>query len=253
MRSKESIKLSPLLFLLTAGAGISMFVSAWNSFIQGKAYIYLSLFFLILFLLGLLTIYFYFLRIISIIKNSHKFIENSTEKTDSVSELVKNDFNENRKNAFNLLKAAFSKPDSKSIGEKILQNLSNDFGILQGVFFILKSETDSFIPVATFALDFEKPPAEFILGEGINGQAVADSKIVIISNLPDSYSHVISGLGKGKAKFLYVIPLVHERKSFGVVEFTVFKEIDDSQLSALNQLMREGGTKLHTVLFSNIK
>lgn len=253
MKTQKTKILPAILFLLTAVAGISMFISLWNSFISGKGFVYISFVFLVLFLIGMFLLYLNFLRLISLLNKREHQSSPIEEKNSKSFENSENDSFINRPSNINLLKSAFSKPDAKQIGEKILQNLSKDFGILQGVFFIFNADKDSFVPAASFALEIDKPPVEFASGEGITGQAVLDNKIVVLANLPDSYSPVISGLGRGKAKFLYIVPLVNEKKSLGVIEFTVFKEIDDSQFSALNQLMRDGGSKLHSVLFSEVK
>ena len=239
-----------MLFLMTAVAGLAMFISLWNSFILGKGFIYLSFIFLSLFLIGLTLLFLNFLRLVSLLNERGSIPSGSEEKNMQTIKNSDNDSFVNRQSNFNLLKSAFSKADPKQIGEKLLQNLSKEFGILQGVFFIYNTGNNSFIPVSNFAMEIDKPSVEFAIGEGITGQAVLDNKIVVLANLPDSYSPVVSGLGKGKAKFLYIVPLVNEKKSLGVLEFTVFKEIDETQFSALNQLMRDGGSKLHSLLFS---
>ncbi len=242
------------LFLLTALAGIAMFSSAWNSFIQGKEKMLLSLGFLVLFLIGLLAIYFRFLRHTSFgDKNNPENLSASTEPVADHPQPPKPEFAKTREASSDLLRAAFSKSDFGSIGERILKNLAHEFEIVQGVFFILNAQTGKYSFAAAYACTFESPPPDFIGGEGLTGQAIINQKIMTITNLPDSYCRVVSGLGKGKARFLYIIPLVHEKIPLGVIEITCFREIEESGMSLLNQLVREGGLKLSALISHETK
>jgi hypothetical protein len=239
---------APYLFMLTAAAGIFMFISAWNSFILGKEKMYISLFCLVLFLTGLIILFFHFTRLAAEHK-THEFQDApSPDKAGSEAENINKETEPRKETVSGLLKGAFINNNLKITGEKILKNLALEFEIVQGVFFILNQETSHFTYLASFALSFENFPPDFAPGEGISGQAVSDGKIIVIPNLPDSYSPVISGLGKAKPRFLYVIPLIHERKCLAIIEISCFKEIEENRLSLLNQLMREGGTKLATVI-----
>jgi hypothetical protein len=164
--------------------------------------------------------------------------------------------NENMSNKVphsDILKSVFSNQDVRIIGEKILKNLAQEFEIVQGVFFVKKSESTKFTIAASYACIFDKPPPDFSSGEGITGQAVADNKIIFIPDLPESFSPVVSGLGEGKARYLYVIPLTHERNSIAVIEISCFKKIAENRLPILNYLMLEGGQKLNSLLFTDIK
>jgi len=253
MGRRENKNPASFVFLLTATAGIAIFISAWNSFQKGKDYIFLSLVFLILFLIGILYLYILFSRIYSVAHKKDIPDDKNSNSAIPAEETSKGVISGNREVPFSLLKGVFVKANPKNIGEKILKNLSQEFEIIQGVFFVLSADSQKYIPGASFAMDFDRLPAEFESGEGITGQAVIDNKILAISNLPESYSPALSGLGKGKAKFLYIIPLVHEKKAYGVIEISVFREIDEDRMTALNQLMREGGMKLYSVLFQETK
>jgi hypothetical protein len=243
----------PALFLLTAIAGIAMFISSWNSYILGKEKIYLSMGFMILFLIGLLLLFFQFSKIIFDFNNINS---SEVEKiTSSLTELERQKKEEplNKDSSFKLLKDSFNKSDARITGEKILKNLAFEFEILQGVFFTLIPESGKYTCSASFALGFDKLPLDFESGEGITGQAAADNKILVINNLPESYSPVISGLGTGKARFLYIIPLVYNKKSYGVIEISTFKEIEETRMPLLNQLMHQGGLQMKSFLFPEPK
>ncbi len=236
------------LFLLTAAAMIAAFILAWNSFLSGKNKFFVSLAFLLLSLLSLLVLYFKFNSLSSELKKL------SYSKT-NVPEGPKSENNEDPVQTFSakdsdadLLKGVFSSTVLARIGDRLLKNLAEEFEIVQGMFFIADPQESKYTLTASYACAFENPHQGFQEGEGINGQACMDNKVIVINNLPESYFQVISGLGKGKARILYLIPLVHEKKSLALIEISCFKEIEESRFYMLNRLMREGGEKIHSVL-----
>jgi len=241
------------LFMLTALAGIAVFVSAWNSWLQGKEKMLLSFSFLLIFLVGLLFLFYLFVKLLSEVNDSKTHEDQPDKDSLPPTASQKNDGLSPRDSSADLLKGAFGKPDIKSIGEKILKNLAQEFEIVQGTIFVLNPESGLFTYASSYACTFETPPPDFASGEGINGQAAADQRMITIPNLPDSYKPVFSGLGKGKARYLYVIPLVSEKITQGIIEISCFKEIDDNRSYLLNKLMREGGQKLSSVLLREQK
>jgi hypothetical protein len=178
--------------------------------------------------------------------------ENNPDPKDVKQEMTEPEQLENKTPASDILKNVFNQDDPALIGDKILKNLAKEFEIVQGVFFIL-DDSAKFTFRSSFACLFDKPPLDFSPGEGISGQAASDKKIIILSNIPDSYSLVSSGLGKGKAKFLYIIPMVFNRKTVAVIEILTFKEINENRMPALNRLMSEGGEKLGMLLYPDGK
>jgi hypothetical protein len=236
------------LLLIAALSGIAMFVSGWNSYITGNGKIILSFSFMLIFLSSLILSYLKFIRISSMVSQEAKEFKIPTN--DSLPR-EKSEF-KTRETNVDLLKGAFNSVDLKSVAGRILKNLSREFEIVQGVFFGLNTE-GKFSFVADYACSFMIPPADFEPGEGISGQAVINHKLLIVPNIPDSYFPVVSGLGTGKAKYLYIIPLIYEKRVIALIEISCFSEIEEGKLSLLNHLMREGGQKLSTVLTHEIK
>ncbi|GHN02464.1 hypothetical protein WSM22_39530 [Cytophagales bacterium WSM2-2] len=63
--------------------------------------------------------------------------------------------------------------------------------------------------------------------EGLAGQAIRERKHFYVSNVPDGYVKVASGLGESLARNLFIVPLLHNGKIYGVIEIaslSVFKE-----------------------------
>lgn len=143
-----------------------------------------------------------------------------------------------------IFKNVMLKRSLTSFGEKILQNLGQEFESMQGIFYILQ-EKDLFSPVAYYAISEKDKISSFQSGEGINGQAVIDEKVTILTDLPDSYRLVLSGLGQSHPGYLYFVPFFIENKCIALIEFSTFREISESRLNILNYLIQLGAKKLN--------
>lgn len=143
-----------------------------------------------------------------------------------------------------IFKNVLLKRNYSSFGEKLLQNMAAEFDGIQGVFYLSDKVDNIFKPVSFYALIKDSNIKNFSPGEGINGQATIDEKITIISDLPENYRHIRSGLGNREPSFIYFTPLFHEKKCIALIELSTFKEIPDNRLATLNYLINLGAKKL---------
>ena len=80
--------------------------------------------------------------------------------------------------------------------------------------------------LASHALSASKggePPARFLAGEGLLGQASLGEQLVVIEQPPADYLRVQSALGEGAPRALVLLPLVHNGRVRGVLELALFK------------------------------
>jgi CheY-like chemotaxis protein/CHASE3 domain sensor protein len=78
---------------------------------------------------------------------------------------------------------------------------------------------------------------EFRLGEGLIGQAALEKKEIILTQVPDDYIKVNSGLGEVAPKNIFVIPFSHEEEVKGVIELGSLNEFGGSQMEFLRQAL----------------
>ena len=78
--------------------------------------------------------------------------------------------------------------------------------------------------------------SEFMFGEGLVGQAAMEKKHILITNCPDNYINIHSGLGEAVPKNILIFPLILENTVQGVVELGSFREFYDSHLNFFNQV-----------------
>jgi PAS domain S-box-containing protein len=124
--------------------------------------------------------------------------------------------------------------DINMLADEIIQNLVNYLNAAQGglYFFNDESENTYLDLVAAFAYDRKKHiKHSFMLGEGLVGTAALEKEKIFITEIPEEYLTITSGLGEASPRSILLIPLKIEEEVLGVVElasFNIFKphEID---------------------------
>lgn len=79
-------------------------------------------------------------------------------------------------------------------------------------------------------------PDRFAFGEGLVGQAAVDGKIALISDVPDDYITIASGLGQTPPRNIVVLPFLFEGRVRGVIELGTLDEFSDLQMELLGQV-----------------
>ena len=72
-------------------------------------------------------------------------------------------------------------------------------------------------------------------GNGLVGATFADKEIRHITDVPDNYLKVSSGLGKSTPKSLLLIPMIYEEQAVGVVEIASFNEFTQAEINLLKR------------------
>ncbi len=93
---------------------------------------------------------------------------------------------------------------------------------------------DQILTLSTsYALVVEEFQKEFKVGEGITGQVATSGLPVEIDIAEQIEMEIISGLGKSKPNFLYILPIFKRKKIVGVVEMATFKKISERRIKFL--------------------
>ncbi|WP_017546856.1 HAMP domain-containing protein [Nocardiopsis prasina] len=88
-------------------------------------------------------------------------------------------------------------------------------------------------------------------GIGLAGEALSQQVEQQISNIPPGYVQVESGLGGAQPRNLYILPIVTEGRSLGVIEFASYEEFREIHKNFLRQLVALLGTTINTILANN--
>lgn len=85
------------------------------------------------------------------------------------------------------------------------------------------------------------------IGEGQLGQAVVDKKTVLLSNLPDSYVKIQSGLGASSAHYILIVPLIFKNDLYGALELASFSSFEKHHV----QFIEKAAESLAAHLFNH--
>jgi Signal transduction histidine kinase len=87
----------------------------------------------------------------------------------------------------------------------------------------------------------------FGLGEGIVGQCARERKPILVTDVPENYVEITSGLGKSSPRNIAVYPIFFEDQVRGVIELGSFHEFTSVQLAFLEQLMLSIGLAINLI------
>ena len=76
----------------------------------------------------------------------------------------------------------------------------------------------------------------FRLGEGLVGQAALEKKPILLTNVPDDYIQITSGLGEAPPRNIIVLPILFEGEVKAVVELASFLPFSQIHQIFLDQL-----------------
>ncbi len=139
--------------------------------------------------------------------------------------------------------------DVVTLAKNIITFLTNYLEAQVGVFYILETleQEVSIKLLSSYAYTQRKGTSnEFKVGEGLVGQVVLEKERIIVSDIPEDYINVQSGLGESVPQNLLVMPFLYENTVKGVIEIGSFQPITDIQLELLEQIMPNIGIAINT-------
>jgi len=118
-----------------------------------------------------------------------------------------------------------------NLSENILTNLVKYLKANQGTMFVVNDENEKDVYlelVACYAYDRKKHVEKRIeIGEGLVGQAYLEKDIIFLTDVPENYVTITSGLGDATPRCVMIIPLKMNEKVYGILEiasFTAFEK-----------------------------
>lgn len=221
-------------------------LGAWNLKLGMSGGFYITIISLVL---GILSITLLFLLLFDIVHGDYfkkRIPPKEVLNTESENEKsqVHREFSDPKLVAEKIFKNVMLRRNLASFGEKLLQNLANEFDGMQAVFYLFKNEEKLFKPISNYAILSGNDIKSFAPGEGIVGQAAMEEKITVLTNLPPKYRNINSGLGSGEPLFIYFIPFFSDKNCIALIELSTFKEIRGNRITILNFLIMLGAKKL---------
>src|SRR5438874_499579 len=142
--------------------------------------------------------------------------------------------------------------DLKQVSRLIMSELTPLVSAQHGAFFMAEGEAGADAQlrlVASYAYKRRKGIANvFALGEGLVGQAALERKAILITQAPEDYITIGSGLGEAAPVNIVVLPVLFEDQVMAVIEMASFTRFSDAHLTFLEQLSETLGVVLNTIV-----
>jgi len=167
------------------------------------------------------------------------YIEKFKEKKDSKEAQNKEDGNGDVDEELQEINAKLSKEsDSKLKAEKLLSYLADQLEASQAAIYLAGKEDGKNIITLFAAYAFVLPESQTVsyeFGEGLAGQVAKEKKLINISDIPEGYIKILSGLGESNPAHLVLCPIMKDEKMIGVAEIASFKSFDKSHESLIEK------------------
>lgn len=142
--------------------------------------------------------------------------------------------------------------DVVEMAKAVIVELATILQAGHGVFYLRDEDAqdkDEYRLLASYAYVERKNVANrYALGEGIVGQCALEKNSIMLTNVPDDYIKVCSGLGQDKPNTIIALPVVFENKCLAVIELAGFSRFTPIQLEFLHQTMINLGVTINSLI-----
>ncbi|MHC1703591.1 MAG: GAF domain-containing protein [Tenuifilaceae bacterium] len=141
--------------------------------------------------------------------------------------------------------------DFQLLCDSVIKNIVKYIEANQGGIFLWNEEDKNdqyFELVTTFAWDRKKYVSKRVeKGEGLVGACALEKETILLTDVPEDFIEISSGLGKANPKCVILVPLIHDEKVLGVMELASFKTIEKHQIEFLEKIAESIASTISSV------
>src|SRR5260370_13208127 len=140
--------------------------------------------------------------------------------------------------------------DFLTVGKLILSELAPLVSAQQGAFYMIdNSNGESELKLlASYAYqDGNGAKNRFKMGESLVGQAALEKRSILLTDVPNNYAKVSSGLGEFHPTNIVVLPILFEGEVKAVIELSSLDRFNSTHQAFLSQLTESIRIVLHTI------
>jgi HAMP domain-containing protein/CheY-like chemotaxis protein/GAF domain-containing protein len=141
--------------------------------------------------------------------------------------------------------------DLQTVSRLIMSELTPMVGAGYGAFFLMldiEEREPELQLIASYGYKQRKGLGNrFKIGEALIGQAALERHSIVITDPPEDYLRISSGLGDATPRNVIVMPVLFEDQVMAVVELASFQEFSDVQRTFLEQLSETIGIVINTI------
>ena len=122
----------------------------------------------------------------------------------------------------------------QNLTDGVLRHLVKYLGINQGGLFLLEGEAEDKKLVLSSCYAFDKKKfqeKEVAVGQGMLGQLVLEKESIILTDVPDDYINITSGLGEANPSCILLVPLIVNEVVHGALELASFHKMEDYKIA----------------------
>jgi len=140
--------------------------------------------------------------------------------------------------------------NEKSLSDKLLVALIKYINANQGTIYLKYGEEEKYFLklISSYAWDRMKyEDKEIEMGEGLIGQAAAEREHVYLTDIPENFIRITSGLGEALPSSVLIMPLCNNTDILGVMEFAFFRNLEKYEIDFLEKIATSIATTLSSV------
>lgn len=130
--------------------------------------------------------------------------------------------------------------DLNELSYILIRDLIRYLDANQGGFFIteINKEGKKYLNLlSSFAYNRKKfSDKQIAWGDGLTGTCAIEQKKIYMTDIPDSYLAISSGLGKSKPRNLLIVPLIHNNETKGIIELASFQEFQEYEIEFVEKI-----------------
>ena len=140
--------------------------------------------------------------------------------------------------------------DLEILTDNIITNLVKYLEANQGGIFILSDDRKNpkMELKSAYAYDRKKfLEKQFELGEGLIGQCWQEKEKIFLTDIPQEYINITSGLGTTNPTCILIVPLTVNEEIYGIMELASFKVFDEYDIDLIEKLATSIASTLNSV------
>ena len=130
--------------------------------------------------------------------------------------------------------------DVQVLGDKVMSELVKYMGANQGSLYVVNDdeENNEYLElISCYAWDRKKHlEGRISKGQGLAGQAWQEGDVIYLTDVPQDYVKITSGLGEATPTCVIIQPLMVNDEIYGIVEVALFRELEDHEKEFLAKI-----------------
>ena len=136
----------------------------------------------------------------------------------------------------------------EKLGDAILQNLVHYVEAIQGGLFIYDEDNRELYLLSAYAYNRKKFMQKTVkLGEGLVGTCAIEKEKIFLTDVPNEYLTITSGLGEANPRNILLVPLKLEDNIFGVIELASFDVFEPYKVEFIEKVAENIASVINNV------